>query len=111
MTERVPAFELAILKILWHRGECSVRQVAAYLPKDSAYTTVQTILNIMTRKKRTTRILSGRAYLYTANVTREEVQQAELSSLLSNVFGDCARDLMKMLKADTASKTSRARPH
>ena len=105
--EHIPAFELAILQVLWERGESSVKQVSEHLSVDRAYTTVQTILNIMTRKKRIVRTLSGRAYLYHAKVTRIEVQRDELSILLTNLFEGCASDLVEMLDASAAADSAR----
>lgn len=107
---RIPAFELAVLHVLWDKGESSVRQVRDQLHGEPAYTTVQTILNIMTRKRRTTRILSGRAYLYRAKMSREEVQKIELLSLLEGVFRGSVEDLVKMLSGchDCSKRASRS---
>lgn len=96
----IPTFELAVMHILWDRGASTVRQVMQNLPGNPAYTTVQTILNIMTRKGRTKRVLAGRTFVYRANVERETVQEAELTSMLKIVFRGSAADLLKaMLRA------------
>jgi BlaI family transcriptional regulator, penicillinase repressor len=98
--EQTPTFELAVMHILWDRGESTVRQVMRNLPGNPAYTTVQTILNIMTRKGRTKRVLAGRTFVYRANVERETVQKAELTSMLERVFRGSAADLLEaMLRA------------
>jgi predicted transcriptional regulator len=67
------------------------------LPGNSAYTTVQTILNIMTRKRRTKRVLAGRTYVYRVNVDRESVQKAELASVFEKVFRGSVADLLGAL--------------
>jgi predicted transcriptional regulator len=98
--EQIPTFELAVMHILWDRGASTVRQVMQNLPGKPAYTTVQTILNIMTRKGRTKRVLASRTFIYRANVERETVQEAELTSMLKRVFRGSAADLLKaMLRA------------
>jgi predicted transcriptional regulator len=76
--EQIPTFELALMHILWNRGASTVRQVMQDLPGNPAYTTVQTILNIMVRKGRTKRILASRTFVYRANVERPCKQQSSL---------------------------------
>jgi predicted transcriptional regulator len=66
-------------------------------PGDPAYTTVQTILNIMTHKGRTKRVLAGRTYVYRASVQRGSVQDAELASVLEKVFRGSVADLLRTL--------------
>ena len=95
--EQIPTFELAVMHILWDRGTSTVRQVMQDLPGNPAYTTVQTILNIMTRKGRTKRVLAGRTYVYRANTERESVQKAELASVLERVFRGSVADLLRAL--------------
>jgi predicted transcriptional regulator len=95
--ERIPTFELAVIHVLWDRGASTVRQVLQDLPGNPAYTTVQTILNIMTRKGRTKRVLAGRTSVYRANVERETVQKAELASVLKRVFRGSVADLLRAL--------------
>jgi predicted transcriptional regulator len=95
--ERIPAFELAVMHVLWDRGASTVRQVMHDLPGSPAYTTVQTILKIMTRKGRTKRVLAGRTYVYRANVERETVQKAELASVLQRVFRGSVVNLLRTL--------------
>jgi predicted transcriptional regulator len=101
-SEQIPSFEIAIIHVLWDRGACTVRQVMQALPGDPAYTMVQTILNIMTRKRRTNRLLKGRAHIYRANIEREIVQKAELASVLKRVFRGYTEDLRKALLSTTS---------
>jgi predicted transcriptional regulator len=60
--------ELEILKILWTRGKASVREVQEDLNEQSgpvAYSTVQTLLNIMEEKKGLVRhVVEGRTFIY-----------------------------------------------
>jgi predicted transcriptional regulator len=95
--ERIPTFELAVMHVLWDRRASTVRQVMQELPGSPAYTTLQTILNIMTRKGRTKRVLAGRTYVYRANVERETVQKAELASILQRVLRGSVADLLRAL--------------
>ena len=60
--------ELEILKVLWARGKASVREVQEDLVKSAgpvAYSTVQTLLNIMEEKKGLVRhVVEGRTFIY-----------------------------------------------
>ncbi len=60
--------ELEILKILWSRGKASVREVQDDLNRNAgpvAYSTVQTLLNIMEEKKGLVRhVVEGRTFIY-----------------------------------------------
>ncbi len=58
--------ELLIMQVLWRRGPSNVLAVQQELPSksDFAYTTVQTMLNVLHRKGRVRRTLKGRAYEY-----------------------------------------------
>lgn len=60
--------ELQILKVLWARGRASVREVQEDLVKLAgpvAYSTVQTLLNIMEEKKGLVRhVVEGRTFIY-----------------------------------------------
>ena len=61
--------ELEVLKILWEAGPLTVRAVMESLKKRRkrrAYTTVMSLLNVMTDKGLLRRKPKGRAFLYTA---------------------------------------------
>ena len=56
--------ELEIMNVLWEHGPASVQEVQKRVraSKPLAYTTVQTMLNILVRKQRAKRTLVDRAY-------------------------------------------------
>ena len=47
--------ELEVLQILWERGPSTVREILETLPRELAYTTVMSLMNVMTEKKLMTR--------------------------------------------------------
>jgi len=55
--------ELEIMKVLWETGPATVQSVQEKLPGEPklAYTTVQTMLNVLHRKNKVKRTLKGRA--------------------------------------------------
>lgn len=66
--------ESAIMDVLWSRGEpATVREVLDELQgqRDSAYTTVMTVMGILHRKGWLSRERDGRAWRYAATTTRE----------------------------------------
>ena len=52
------------MQVIWRRGISSVNDVQDALEQNLAYTTVQTMLNILCRKGKLKRKLKGRAYEY-----------------------------------------------
>lgn len=90
--------ELQVLKILWRDGESSVMHVRDALAQDEgrdiARTSVVTTLNIMTDKQLVARRQAGRAYLFTAAVSQEEISQGMLGDLLDRVFDGSAESLL-----------------
>ena len=57
--------ELQIMEVLWRIAAGTVQEVQAAIPGEPlAYTTVQTMLNILHRKGRVKRKLLGKAYTY-----------------------------------------------
>lgn len=82
--------ERAILEVLWDRGEASVREVTDALSasKPVAYNTVLTMLGILHRKSLVDYRQEGRAFIYRAAVSRDEVRTQALDNLLRQFFDD-----------------------
>ena len=100
-TEQIPPMELAIMNILWDYGPLSVHEVQAKLPRESAYTTVQTTLNTMEKKGRTKRTLSGRAYVYKASISRELAMNSAVRDLVNRMFAGSSESLvMSLVKSE-----------
>ena len=93
------ALELQCMQVLWNRGPSTVSEVQEGLrpAKDLAYTTVQTVLNTLQRKKRARRKLSGRAYFYEAQTSREGVLKQAVRELADQMFGGSPEDLVMSL--------------
>ncbi len=99
--------ELAILRILWDHGACTVRQVHGRLtpPQPIGYTTVLKTMQIMFEKGLLARDESRRAHLYRAQVTEEQTQQGLVRDLLERAFaGSAARMAMQALSTRKASR-------
>ena len=60
-TPHLTPLELEIMHVLWNEGASNVQTVQQHLERELAYTTVQTMLNILHRKGKVKRTLkSGR---------------------------------------------------
>lgn len=91
--------ELRIMQAIWRRGSSTVSAVQAELKPPLAYTTVQTMLNILERKGKLERELQGRAYVYTAKVSEAKALGQGLRDLVDRMFGGSSEELvMSLLK-------------
>jgi BlaI family penicillinase repressor len=91
--------ELRIMQAIWKRGGGTVSEVQTELDPPLAYTTVQTMLNILERKGKLKRDLQGRAYVYTAKVTEAKALGQQLRDLVDRMFGGSSEELvMSLLK-------------
>jgi predicted transcriptional regulator len=97
--QQLTPLELQIMKVLWDCGPCNVQSVQERLggsPK-LAYTTVQTMLNVLHRKGRVRRRLRGRAYDYTAVLTREKASSNAIRNIVDGLFGGSVDGLLMSL--------------
>src|SRR6185437_12465137 len=94
------ALELRIMRVIWSRGASTVGEVQSELKPPLAYTTVQTMLNILERKGRLKRELRGRAYIYSARVSETRAVGQGLRDLIDRMFGGSSEELvMSLLKS------------
>ena len=91
--------ELEIMKVLWDTGPATVQVVQERLPGQLAYTTVQTMLNVLHRKGKVRRALQGRAYQYEPSVSREKAVRVALRDVVNRLFGGSAESLVMSLIA------------
>jgi predicted transcriptional regulator len=104
--------ELQIMNVLWQRGPSNVQEVQKALGSPLAYTTVQTMLNVLHRKGRVKRTLRGRAYEYEALLTREGATGNAVRDVIDRVFGGSVEGLLMTLvktKQLDAKKLARLR--
>lgn len=92
--------ELQILKVLWQRSPLLARDVQQALAdegRDLAKTSVITTLNTMFGKKYLRRRSRGNTYLFSPQITAEEVSERVLRDVVDRVFdGSTAAVLLKL---------------
>ena len=91
--------ELEIMKILWALGPSTVENVRQRMPAEtgSAYTTVQTMLNLLEKKGKATRILVDRSYVYQAAESKTEARRKTMKDIIDRLFGGSAESLVMSL--------------
>ena len=95
-TERLTPLELEIMKVLWELGPASTQAVQQRLSADRplAYTTVQTMLNVLLRKGRVKRKLAERTYHYRPTLSRLEAVRQTLGDVIDRLFGGSPESLV-----------------
>lgn len=99
--------ELEVLKIVWERGPCTVRDVMTTLQerkKRRAYTSVMSLMNVMADKELLTREPQGRAFVYTARLRRNQTLGNMVGDLWQRAFEGSASTLVAHL-LDQANPT------
>src|SRR5213592_2037445 len=96
---RLTKLELQVLEALWKKGACSVREIQEAFPEPAhpAYTTVQTVVYRLERKKalRCVKRISN-ANIFEALISRNDAQRRFVDELLA-VFGGRAKLVMAHL--------------
>ena len=95
--ERLTPLELEIMHVLWETGAANVQTVQQALKRELAYTTVQTMLNILHRKGKVKRALKDRAYFYKPSITREKAISKQVIDVVDRLFGGSAESLVMSL--------------
>ena len=89
--------ELQIMQVIWRQGASNVSTVQAGLEQQLAYTTVQTMLNILERKGKLKRKLRGRAFEYSATVSESRATGSAVRDLVDRMFGGSSEELVMSL--------------
>lgn len=101
-TPQLTELQLAILRVLWQRGELPVTQVhAALVPeRELAPTTVATLLKRLERRGVVSHRKLGRQFLYSATISEEQATHSMLNEVAERLFdGDLPAMLAQLLTA------------
>jgi BlaI family penicillinase repressor len=91
--------QLALLRVLWTRGEATVAEMADALrpERDLAPTTVATVLSRLEKRGVVSHTSRARQYVYRACVSEGEVRDTMVSGLTDTLFGGDVAALMSHL--------------
>ncbi len=93
--------EMEILKILWRNGPATVRTVRDALAdrRKLAYTSVMTMMNIMTRKGFLKRTKDGLSFTYQTRITEKATIGQMLRDMVNRLFnGSPAAAMLNLLE-------------
>ncbi len=79
--------EREVMDAVWRLGPATVHDVRAALDRTIAYTTVMTVLDRLYRKSVLDRRRQGRAYVYSAAASSDQLQSAVALGLLARLLG------------------------
>ena len=101
--EQPTAGELEVLKVLWDRGPSTVRDVMDVLnaSRPRAYTSVMSLLNVMTDKGLLVRVPQGRAFVYKPKTDRSRTLRRMVGDLVGRAFEGSATQLVAHLLDQT----------
>jgi BlaI family transcriptional regulator, penicillinase repressor len=100
INEKITPAEWELMDAVWKLGGApSVREVMehAYPNGEKAYTTVQTLMNLLEKKGLLTRKKIGLVNFYTPTRQREDMARFETKTLISRVFQGSAPALANFL--------------
>jgi predicted transcriptional regulator len=114
MPERheITELQLAILRLLWERGEATVAELWERLHEERglAQTTVATLVARLQRRGIVARRTRDRQYVYRATITEADVQHSMVSELKERLFaGDTAALVSHLISAADMSPGDLAR--
>jgi BlaI family transcriptional regulator, penicillinase repressor len=109
---RLTPLELSLMQVLWEKGPATVQEVQTALAgrRELAYTTVQTMLNLLHRKRKVRRALRQRAYVYEPILSQGEATRQAVDDVVEKMFDGSAESLvMSLLETHRLSPKDLAR--
>lgn len=107
----LPPLELECMKVLWERDEASVREIREQLAADRrplAYTTVETIMDRLTRKGAVARRKVGKAHRYTPVYRKADARAQAVAALVEHFFNGSRSALVAHLQGTPHPESRRS---
>jgi predicted transcriptional regulator len=86
LERRLGVLEREVMAVAWTAGEISVRDMCTRLDSSVAYTTVMTTMDRLFKKRLLSRRKVGRAFVYAAAATRDEMEGAVATELVQGLL-------------------------
>jgi predicted transcriptional regulator len=98
-THQLTDLQIAIMRVLWERGQASVAEICEALRPERplALTTVATLLSRLEKRGIVTHETRARQFIYRASVTEAEVRHSMVSELTERLFDGDVAELMSHL--------------
>ena len=99
MRKRLGKLELQVMKLIWDRGEATVRDVweKLYSERGLAYTTVATVMRKLESKGFLKHDEKDRTYIYRPLADQEKISQGMLREMIDGLFDGSAAKLVTTL--------------
>ena len=98
LADRLGPLESQLLRLLWERGDATVRELMETGGVSGAYTTVMTTLDRLYKKGVLDRIPEGRAFRYAPRLNREQFRGTVVRRAIGELLGaDAKGDPMSFL--------------
>jgi predicted transcriptional regulator len=88
------------MEVLWAHGPATTHAVQKALGRRLAYTTVQTMLNVLCRKGKVRRSLRGRVYVHRPALSRRRELARAIREVIDRWFRGSATELVMTLLED-----------
>jgi predicted transcriptional regulator len=110
LDSRLGALEREVMDVVWKAGELNVREACEHLKSSVAYTTVMTTMDRLFKKRLLARRKVGRAFLYSAAATRNEMEGAVATELVQSLLQRHVSEPLPLLSSlvDAVSDRDRA---
>jgi predicted transcriptional regulator len=101
-SHRLGDLQLAIMRLLWQRGEATVAQVHEALQPERqlALTTIATMLRKMEDKGVVRHRADGRQFIYEPTIDERDVHRSMIGDLIDRLFDGDARALLSHLVSE-----------
>jgi len=107
MRNRLGKLELQVMKLIWDKGQATVKEVweELYPEKRLAYTTVATVMKQLEGKKFLNHSEKERTYIYHPSIDQKSVSQGLLKELIDGLFdGSAAKLITTLVQGDQITK-------
>ncbi len=102
--------ELDCMSALWLLKQGTVREIRDVLAprRPRAYTTIMTIMDRLARKGIVERRRVGRAWMYSANLSKDEARAHAVKQVVDSFFGGSTDALLAQISSAPASRSTAA---
>jgi len=110
LESRLGVLERQVMNLVWETGEINVREACERLGTTVAYTTVMTTMDRLFKKRLLARRKVGRAFVYAAAATRDQLEGAVASELVQSLLQQHGGEPLPLLSSlvDAVSDRDRA---
>jgi BlaI family transcriptional regulator, penicillinase repressor len=102
LTPDLSALQLAVIRVLWDKGEASAADVQAAMQRSRplAITTVSTLLARLEKRGVVAHRMHGRTFVYRAKVSELHMRRTAISGVIRNLFRGSPAEVVGQILAE-----------